>query len=242
MAILRAISILVTLIVTHSLAVPSYAWLLYHKPSYMGKIIDADTKKPIEGFPVVVRYHKRVYGLVGSGAEVFDIRESITDNNGIFLFKSYTTLIDPISGDDMVSFIFYKPGYSHYHYPLYYKSYVHMGADEEAEFFSKNFGKMGRLYFNIDPTNKQSHSEWHDVIYGIIQVPKLITNEERIIAERLITETPIEFLKRTPIYNKLCNEERAYLHAIIEDKQNRNLQTIQIGPKRPPIGKIKSTP
>ncbi|MBI3583826.1 MAG: hypothetical protein HY096_07745, partial [Nitrospinae bacterium] len=34
---------------------PSHAlwWMVYHKPAFKGKVIDAETKKPIEGAVVV---------------------------------------------------------------------------------------------------------------------------------------------------------------------------------------------
>ena len=31
-------------------------WLIYHKPAFRGRIIDAETKKPIEGAVVVAKY------------------------------------------------------------------------------------------------------------------------------------------------------------------------------------------
>ena len=41
----------------------SQAWLIYHKPAFKGKVIDAETKKPIEGAVVVVVYKKILAGL-----------------------------------------------------------------------------------------------------------------------------------------------------------------------------------
>ena len=44
---------------------PSFAiWPIYHKPEFKGKVIDAETKEPIEGAVVVVVYNKITYAII----------------------------------------------------------------------------------------------------------------------------------------------------------------------------------
>ena len=44
---------------------PSHAfwWMGYHKPEFHGKVIDAETKEPIEGAVVVAVYEKKSIGI-----------------------------------------------------------------------------------------------------------------------------------------------------------------------------------
>ena len=45
-------------------SVPAFAgWLIYHKPAFKGKVINAETKGPIEGAVVVVTYTKETLGI-----------------------------------------------------------------------------------------------------------------------------------------------------------------------------------
>ena len=48
----------------------SYAWLIYHKPEFRGKVMDAETKEPIEGAVVVVAYSRRSAGIAGDDVSV----------------------------------------------------------------------------------------------------------------------------------------------------------------------------
>lgn len=90
----------------------SYAiWPIYHKSDFKGKVIDAETKEPIEGAVVVVVYNKITYAIIEKGTDAIKAKETLTDKNGEFNFPSYTTLIAPLSGEHYASFLIYKPGY-----------------------------------------------------------------------------------------------------------------------------------
>ncbi len=87
-------------------------WFIYSKPAFRGRVIDAETKKPIEGAVIVVLYYK--YYLVGSpagrSAHVLNAKETLTDENGEFYISSYFA-ITPLSEEDYATFIIFKPGY-----------------------------------------------------------------------------------------------------------------------------------
>jgi len=91
---------------------PAFAWLVYVKPEFRGKVIDAETKQAIEGVVVVVLYEKWEFGGPGGGNTLpMDAKETLTDKEGEFYFPAYKTMIGPLSRVSDVSFIIFKPGY-----------------------------------------------------------------------------------------------------------------------------------
>jgi hypothetical protein len=105
--------VLLVLIWIFSPTPSSASWLIYHKPAFSGRIIDAETKAPIEGAVVVAIYYKEpiIGGPGGVSVSVLKIREALTDVKGVFSIPSYTTLIQPFSLGLWVDFIIYKRGY-----------------------------------------------------------------------------------------------------------------------------------
>ena len=67
--------------------IESFAWLIFQKPEYKGKIIDADTNEPIEGVVVVALYNTRsiIGGPAGLSYKTIHMKEVLTDENGDFL-------------------------------------------------------------------------------------------------------------------------------------------------------------
>lgn len=81
-------------------------------------IIDAETRKPVEGAVVVARW-KLVYGLEGGGRYDWVVLETVTDKNGRFTFPGWGPRVIPtallwqakMEGDDP-DIKFYKFGYA----------------------------------------------------------------------------------------------------------------------------------
>lgn len=112
-------------------------WLIFSKPSYKGRVIDAEDKKPIEGAIVVAVYQKYFYGFgAGGGSEVVKVKETLTDKKGEFYISSYSTIIDPFCREDFTTFIIYKAGYLNSSYPLGFYNI----PDEEEYFYSEKYG------------------------------------------------------------------------------------------------------
>lgn len=107
------IFLVLTLILIFNTSVSHAGWLIYHKPEFKGKVIDSDTKEPIEGAVVVAIYKKDtlISGPGGGYTSIIKIKEALTDENGEFYIPSYTTIIQPLSKEEGVSFIIFKPGY-----------------------------------------------------------------------------------------------------------------------------------
>ena len=181
----------VTIIV--SFTVSAFAgWLIYYKPAFKGKVIDAESKEPIEGAVVVVLYTKHVYGPSGGYGSVIKIREILTDKKGEFSFPSYTTVIHPISREDFADFIVYKPGYGNFP-----NSQVSPPTFVDWEkFFSEDYGTTKIV-------RKRSKSA--TVTFGVVELPRLTTRKERL---RAIPAAPTDFgLKELPLLFKALNEE-----------------------------------
>jgi len=83
---------------------------------YRGKVIDTETKVPIEGAAVLVVYKTEQYGLAGSVAHFEDAQEVLTDKNGEFIIRSKRIItFRVLSGwERYPQFNIFKPGYGCY--------------------------------------------------------------------------------------------------------------------------------
>jgi hypothetical protein len=55
--------------------------------TFKGKVIDADTKEPIEGAVVVASWLEERADIAGSTSELKDVKETLTDKNGEWMIK-----------------------------------------------------------------------------------------------------------------------------------------------------------
>lgn len=175
-------------------AASSAGWLIYHKPEFKGRVIDAETKAPIAGAVVVATYYKSTMGVPHHYSSVINVRETLTDQNGEFSIPSYTTLIQPLSMSSFVQFIIYKPDYGNF--PHQHVSPPKPGVRPE-DFFSGDYGNNGEVTW-LDKKIK--------VTFGIVELPKLFTKEERL---RAIPGRPSDTTsKELPLLYKAINDER----------------------------------
>lgn len=188
---------LLIMVVLIFFATSAHAWLIYSKPEFRGRIIDAETKQPIEGVVVVVVYydHTIVGGPGGGGTSVIKAKETLTDKKGEFYFPSYTTLMGPNSRTDDARFIIFKLGYmsgGHASTP---------GPYSAEKFFSTGvIGKEGTLLDDTFPNAKP----WKGIL-GVIELEKAKTREEKLLA---IPSPPSDYTsKELPIFIRIINEE-----------------------------------
>lgn len=155
---------------------PSHGWIIFHKPAFKGKVIDAETKQPIEGAVVVAVYGKQACRFP-SGASTITInaKEILTNEEGFFKIPSYTTIIDPLSRSVRVSFIIFKPGYGTFPGPG-----LIVPIDQEV-FFSENYGKEREIETWRGSPKEGNGPELYrpKVTFGLVELPKLKTREER---------------------------------------------------------------
>jgi hypothetical protein len=175
------------------MAAPSHAsWLIYHKPEFKGKVIDAETKAPIEGAAVSVYYKVLYYDIGGGGTRVIHTKETLTDENGEFVIPSYTTLMLPLNTSANADFIIYKPGYASYPGGVFL-----CGFNPEFFFLNRKAGLKDKCSIDKVPIT---------ITFGLLELTSLSTKYDRL---RAIPSRPSccgaeEF----PFLYKLINEER----------------------------------
>ncbi len=186
---------------------PSFAdWLIFHKPAFQGKVIDAETKEPIEGAVAVAVYTKKTIGIAESYTVIIDVKETLTDKNGEFHFPSYTTITQPLSWEYVTDFIIYKPGYGNFPngrvYPI-------KGMDIGFEdFFSGAIGVVKDILFR-EPWKAGAESTKMKAVLGVVELPKVRTKEER---RKNIPSLPtLEFLDNQKNLLHLIHNEEDFL-------------------------------
>ncbi|WP_224983160.1 carboxypeptidase-like regulatory domain-containing protein [Geomonas agri] len=173
-------------------------WPVYHEPAFDGRVLDFDTKQPLEGAVVVVVYNKRSIGAEkGQSSTVINIKEALTDKDGKFHIPSYTTIMaQPFTRQDRTGFLIYKPGYASIQLPLKNHFIGKAAADREL-------------------------SPWYDPVLsgkykirlrspGIIELPRLASKDERL---RNLPELPdqLDNLGKQKNLTRLINEEKKEL-------------------------------
>lgn len=162
--------------------------------TFRGKVIDADTKEPIEGAVVVAYWHKAWQTISGESTELKEVKELLTDTNGewsivgpkgkehdphpylsFFLLLSYTR--EP-------AFIIFKPGYCSWP-----KGFSIEACKEKIK--PKGTGEL------IDGKT--------------IELPKLIDREDRLISIRIGPVDGEGALEKQKQFIRLINEERRNL-------------------------------
>jgi hypothetical protein len=165
----------------------------YYLASFEGKVIDVDTKEPIEGAVVLAIYHKTVHTIAGSNTYVIDGQETLTDANGEFRISSKTVHSEKISGKPRGSLIIFIPGYG------VFPRHRHSDALGENK--------------SWPPTNK----------YVVYEIPKLKTIEERKRNARMRSYDEISYQKRRLYINIINEERKSLrlplMHIPDEERQ-----------------------
>ena len=177
-------------------------WFIYHKPGFKGKVIDAETRAPLEGAVVVVVYNKTTLGLgAGTISSIINVRETLTDKDGMFRIPSYTTIIQPFSREASASFIIFKPGYGTFPNQRLYPPGLSL-SDQEI-FFSAGIGAERYLQKQVGLELK-----FATLKTGIVELPKLKTREERRQAwmDASIFGADVK-ASELPLLYKIVNEE-----------------------------------
>ncbi len=191
----------------------SHAGFIFHKPAYHGKIIDHETKEPLEGVVVIVIYSTTdvIGGPGGPSSRDIGARETLTDENGFFTIPSYTAMVSPIARADGTKFIIFKPGYSSFklsdkvfpsalcrnHEPYYFPPECNA-----RHLFSKKIGSKQEVI--VDRRTRKKIT----IINGIVELVKLKTWKERRKAN---VGTLSEF--NLPIFKKIEKDEHKWIYS-----------------------------
>jgi hypothetical protein len=190
------IAITATFILIFSPVQMSYAMGLYSKPVFRGRVLDAETKKPIEGAVVVVLYDKRplIGGPGGPNSYTFHAKETLTHDKGEFLIPAYKSVLI-FTKDAGISFIIFKPGYMASYGPPYIDTNI-----IEKYFSSDVIGKEEEIVGGYGTPTRYNGP------LGIVELEKAKTFEER---SKGTPDRPTGYTsKDLPLLFKAVNEDR----------------------------------
>jgi hypothetical protein len=165
-----------------------WGWVIFHERSFKGKVIDAETKEPIEGAVIVAHYYIRVLVPTGSHSVLTDVREALTDKNGEFSIPSLTRFIHPLATGDKTFFLVWKPGYK--------KEEI-----RDSYFLTKEPGTVENL-----AVQTEKGFEMKSVRLGIVELLGLKTKKERLSAMPSPLGEPSDYKKQKELI-RLINEE-----------------------------------
>lgn len=106
----HVISVLVVLIIL-GFAASTNAGSVCILKSFKGKVVDADTKQPIEGAVVMAVYYGSAWSFAGEMIWPVYARETLTDAKGEFKIKSKTIFGSEIFGRPQAKLVILKPSY-----------------------------------------------------------------------------------------------------------------------------------
>jgi hypothetical protein len=137
----------------------------YYLSSFEGKVVDADTKEPVEGAAVLAVYYKVGATIAGSVTHAVDAQETLTGPDGQFKIPSKAGRSDDYHGKLECNLIIFKPGYG-------------LFPDHKL---SKAVGENDSW-----PTPEK---------YIVYEIPKLKTKEERLSNIPCRPEIPYDKMK-----------------------------------------------
>ncbi|MDA8240532.1 MAG: hypothetical protein M0Z67_09205 [Nitrospiraceae bacterium] len=91
-------------------------YLIYIDGPYSGKVVDTESKEPIEGAVVLAVWKMTTCTPGGGVSTYYDAKETITDRNGEFKVPRLTSLaLNPLYYlDDLTAITIFKPGYGYF--------------------------------------------------------------------------------------------------------------------------------
>jgi hypothetical protein len=89
--------------------------LVYADGPYHGRVLEAETKRPIDGAAVLAVWWKRSPGLGHPIITVYDAQETLTDQDGNFTIPGIAGgSLNPLATIEEPLFTIFKPGYEAY--------------------------------------------------------------------------------------------------------------------------------
>lgn len=170
---------------------------------FMGKIVDVETKEPLEGAVVLVWFHTRAASPGGSVASIADVFEALTNANGEFMIpKTRVTPFKPFESWGLTGFEFsiFKPGYGVYpRHPKAFRSpeldrFWHISENEHNTYFLPKLLTIEERYKNLSEIEMPSCVETDK----IIKLRRLESQERVVVGLK-----PFSFLKK---YGEKQNE------------------------------------
>jgi len=156
----------------------------------MGKVIDSETKSPIEGAAVVAVWKEDYAVPPGGGTSFVDAEETLTDNEGYFEISSKSFIATRPKGQiHGPYFTFYKPSYIVFKYG-------------ESGFVKSS------TEWHVYPNDWKGRFEKQN---AVIELDRATTREDRIKSLHGAENVMDISRSRIPDLMKLINEERISL-------------------------------
>ncbi len=91
-------------------------YLIYIDGPFSGRVIDTETREPIEGAVVLAVWKMSTCTLGGGVSTYYDAKETVTDKNGEFEVPRLVSFnINPLYYlDDLTEITIFKPGYTYF--------------------------------------------------------------------------------------------------------------------------------
>lgn len=93
------------------LFLPACAYPIRYDGPYEGRVVDAETGKPIEGVVVLGVWYKEAPTVAGAVSSYYDARETVTDKNGNFNIPGKGLKI--LSNVGVMNVLIFKAGYEY---------------------------------------------------------------------------------------------------------------------------------
>ena len=193
---------------------------IYSKPAFQGRLIDNETKDPIEGVVVVAVYWEFYSFCLNPGGcspDVIGVVETLTDKKGEFYLKPFKSWMGPFGYMGMIDFIIYKPGYASYPESVNEHMIKPLDLVKPEYFFSQELGKKGEVtYPALNLLAEEKKINKLEIIYGVVELPKLKNREERLKA---FPSSPADCRSRElPLLFGAKNKERKALGLTGEER------------------------
>lgn len=177
---------------------------------WKGKVIDSETKEPIEGAAVLAVWERVYRTPAGDNSYFYEAKETLTDKNGFFEISSYTpiNLLPIISYIDGPELTIFKPGYGSF--PAYRVSPEFIPGD----FFERETpGVIEQRYPGERNARgvRMKSDLWEKIPIkmGLVELPKFKTKEEKL-----------KYLPSLPMYRESHKKAKNYMHLLnIERKE-----------------------
>lgn len=166
------------------------ATFYYSDGPWSGKVIDSETKEPIEGAVVLAVWQKVYATPTGDSSYFLDAVEVLTDKDGNFLIPKFKGInINPLARIEGPRFTIYKPSYSLFPSYMYFNTYfpnspLRVSIDEMEAMFIKGV---------------------------VVELPSLKTKKERLDGLPSSSDPFHGYDEKKKHYVKLLNDERIRL-------------------------------
>jgi hypothetical protein len=176
-----------------------FLWLVTMLPcafakdiTFRGRVIDSETKEPIEGAAVVAYWYEAMPTLAGEATRLKDVKETLTDKNGEW----------SISGEEG------KPHTEHPYFHLI--TGIHYTRHPQFIVFKPGYCSWPEGFY-IEACKDKIRSSGEFMTGKTYELPKLTDREDRIRAQSISIPAGEGALEKLGELIRLINEERRSL-------------------------------